>query len=338
MFEKLNEQQHYVEHENAVSSLAVSHSSLIASGEKGENPKIHIWDVHTLKTIHVFHGDHKSDVYLLEFIKDDSLLVTCSLRTNTPVVVYNVENRTIVFSYFFDELVRRIVPIFTEIQRYGESSEVTHRHTDKNFFLFSKHQCALIAQNDLHSNLSVQNMRKFGKLAEITAAVSYLVEAPTDESDEEESKNLVEQEGYKDEMVQATVVLLTGHVDGKVVRWDNLKPVKELAHYDAAVVEITFLKHFIVVATENGIIDLRSTDFSTKLRRLDIRRFAYKLMSNSIKNLVITHSSVYFNTYGGDFIKLKLIVNPAESGKDVSITLRVACSNTGKKEEEHRHV
>ena len=116
LFEKLNEQQHYIEHENSISSLAVSHSSFIASGESGENPKIHIWDVYTLKTIHTFQGDHKSEVYLLEFIKDDSLLVTCSLRTNTPVVVYNVESRSIVFSYFSDELIRKAVPDYTNVQ------------------------------------------------------------------------------------------------------------------------------------------------------------------------------------------------------------------------------
>lgn len=329
LFEKLNEQQHYVEHENAVTSLAVSHSSLIASGEKGDNPRIHIWDVHTLKTIHVFQGDHKSDVYILEFINEDKLLVSCSLRTNTPIVVYNVENRSIFFSYCFEELVRQIVPIFTYIQPI-DSREITHKYTAKDFFVFSKNQCALIVQHDLHSNLSVQNMRKFDKLAEITAAVSYISEefSPT-----AEIKN---DDGYKDDQVQ-TVVLLTGHIDGKVVRWDNLRPVRELANYSSAIVEITFIKNIIIVATEEGIIELRSMDFSVKHRKLDIKNFAYKLMSNHIKNLVITSNSIYFNTYGGDFIKLKLIIAPTDS-KDLSITLRVVYFQLGKKKKEHCHV
>ena len=71
-----------------------------------------------------------------------------------------------------------------------------------------------------------------------------------------------------------------------------------------------------------GIIEIRKMDFTTKYRKLDIRNFAYKLMSNSIKNLVITTSSIYFNTYGGDFIKLKLVITENDS-KDYSITLRV---------------
>jgi hypothetical protein len=143
-------------------------------------------------------------------------------------------------------------------------------------------------------------------------------------------------DGYKDDQVQ-TVVLITGHIDGKVVRWDNLRPIRELANFGSAVVEITFIKNIIIVATEEGIIELRSMDFSVKHRKLDIKNFAYKLMSNSIKNLVITSSSIYFNTYGGDFIKLKLLISPNDS-KDISITLRVKLFHPGKKKKEHRHV
>lgn len=64
-----------------------------------------------MKTIHIFQGEHKSDIYLLEFIKEDTYLVSCSLRYNTPVVVHDVESRTVVFSYWVDEFVREIVPI-----------------------------------------------------------------------------------------------------------------------------------------------------------------------------------------------------------------------------------
>lgn len=113
LYEKLNEQEHYIEHKNPICSLAVSSGALIASAEKGDEPKIHLWDIHTLKTIHVFSGEHKADIYLLEFIKDDRYLVSCSLRSNTPVVVHDIETRTMVFSYFVDEFVRQIVPIMS---------------------------------------------------------------------------------------------------------------------------------------------------------------------------------------------------------------------------------
>lgn len=113
LYERLNEQQHYIEHANQIGCLAVSKNTMVASGEKGDNPKIHVWDIHTLKTIHIFSGEHKSDIYLLEFIKNDTYLVSCSLRSNTPIVVHDIENRTVVFSYWVDEFVRQIVPVVT---------------------------------------------------------------------------------------------------------------------------------------------------------------------------------------------------------------------------------
>lgn len=86
------------------------------------------------------------------------------------------------------------------------------------------------------------------------------------------------------------------------------------------------------MATAEGTIELYSLDFQKKFRRLDIRNFAYKLISNSIKNIVVTSSSIYFNTYGGDFIKLKLILGEAqESG--ASITFRVDQINSRRKDE-----
>lgn len=185
LYERLNEQQHYVEHENAISSLAVSQSSFIASGEKGEDPKIHLWDVHTLKTIHVFQGNHKSDVYLLEFIKKDKYLVSCSLRTNTPVVVYDVKTRTVVFSYWVDELVRQVVPIYTKIQSF-ESHKVTHKYTAKNFILLSKFKAYYIKQNDLQSVLGLQNMKRFESLTEITAGISYIEKSADERTSKKE--------------------------------------------------------------------------------------------------------------------------------------------------------
>jgi hypothetical protein len=119
-----------------------------------------------------------------------------------------------------------------------------------------------------------------------------------------------------------TLILITGHKDGKIVRWEGLVPSKILVRSTSAVVDIAVIKDFSVVATAEGIIELYSLDFQKKFRRLDIRNFAYKLISNSIKNIVVTGSSIYFNTYGGDFIKLKLVLGEAqESG--ASITFRV---------------
>lgn len=109
-------------------------------------------------------------------------------------------------------------------------------------------------------------------------------------------------------------------------------PVKVLSRSTSAIVDLAIIKNFVAVASAEGVIELFTLSFQQKLRRLDIRSFAYKLSSNSIKNLVVTHNSLYFNTYGGDFIKLKLIVTQSEDSK-MAVTFRVGLGHNRTSEE-----
>lgn len=128
------------------------------------------------------------------------------------------------------------------------------------------------------------------------------------------------------------LILITGHQDGKIVQWDDLVPQKVLAKCTSAVIDLAILKNFVAVASADGVIELFSLSFQKKLRRLDLKSFSYKLISNSIKNLVVTHNSLYFNTYGGDFIKLKLTLTQSEDSELV-VTFRVVLCLLGQKEE-----
>jgi hypothetical protein len=128
------------------------------------------------------------------------------------------------------------------------------------------------------------------------------------------------------------LILITGHQDGKIVQWEDLVPVKVLSRSTSAIVDLAIIKNFVAVASAEGVIELFTLSFQQKLRRLDIRSFAYKLSSNSIKNLVVTHNSLYFNTYGGDFIKLKLIVTQSEDSK-MTVTFRVGLAHNRTSEE-----
>lgn len=96
-------------------------------------------------------------------------------------------------------------------------------------------------------------------------------------------------------------------------------------------VDLAIIKNFVAVASAEGVIELFTLSFQQKLRRLDIRSFAYKLCSNNIKNLVVTHNSLYFNTYGGDFIKLKLLVTQSAEDANLSVTFRVVLPDLGQK-------
>ena len=99
---KLKEQKHYCNHINRVTALASSshEKNLIASGDGDTtDPSIQIWDINTLNCLVEFKGHHKSDIYLLEFLKNDRFLGSCSLRSDTPIYVFDRVTREVVFSY-----------------------------------------------------------------------------------------------------------------------------------------------------------------------------------------------------------------------------------------------
>ena len=73
-------------------SLAVSSTNLIASGEYGNKPAIHIWDYNTLKSINIIKGIHDNGVMYMKFLYNDNFLATCSWRNNSQVIVYNIHN------------------------------------------------------------------------------------------------------------------------------------------------------------------------------------------------------------------------------------------------------
>lgn len=95
---KINEQTHYIHHDAEVSAVCVSKNGLVASGERGKNPSIHVWRVQDLKPIHILKGQHRCDIYLFAFVNNDKYLVSCGKRLDTSVIIYNLEDGSIVLS------------------------------------------------------------------------------------------------------------------------------------------------------------------------------------------------------------------------------------------------
>lgn len=108
--------------------------------------------------------------------------------------------------------------------------------------------------------------------------------------------------------------VVTGHVDGKVVLWQDLKLTSVLATYQGEVIDICLIRTFVAVATSEGVIELWTMAFDKCIKQIDLRKLSFKLHSNHIKNLVVTPTSFYFNTYGGDFIKVKLAFSQDKVG------------------------
>jgi hypothetical protein len=124
------------------------------------------------------------------------------------------------------------------------------------------------------------------------------------------------------------LLVVTGHVDGKVVLWQDLKLSSVLATYQGEIIDICLIRAFVAVATSEGVIELWTLAFDKCIRKIDLRALSFKLLSNHVKNLVVTPNSFYFNTYGGDFIKVKLqIVHEKIGGLTMSVKQEVRCKN-----------
>jgi WD40 repeat protein len=98
----IKKQRHYLNHTQEVISIAVStiDGSLIASGELGDRPEIHVWSRKTLETVRVIRGKHLQGVSLLQFTNDNRYLVSCSLAR--AVIVYDWSSGVVAVSTYLE--------------------------------------------------------------------------------------------------------------------------------------------------------------------------------------------------------------------------------------------
>ena len=100
------QQRHYVNHDKPVISCAVSHcnGSIVATGEIGDTPAIHIWNSRTLESLNIIKGLHTYGIHLLAFTNDDSMLVSCGLTQPSACIVYDWNSGEIVISTALERL------------------------------------------------------------------------------------------------------------------------------------------------------------------------------------------------------------------------------------------
>lgn len=133
---KINVQKHFNHHRNEVSALAVSSKGLVASGERGKNPCILLWNIFKREPIACLRNDHKDDIYLLSFINEEKFLVSCGLRLQPSVVVYDVETQEIVLTTFVDDFVRNVSTITYLVAEFNSLEDFDDLRP--YFFMFSR--------------------------------------------------------------------------------------------------------------------------------------------------------------------------------------------------------
>lgn len=261
---------------------------------------MHVWDLKTLKNKRVFKGYHKHDVYLLKFTNNDKFLIACGKRLSTPVIIYNIEDGSIVLSTQVREFVRKIVTVnnliggFHSLLGYKEyflDEESTLESSrsragefevlvDKYFVLISATGFYFFQSNEF----GVYETREY-LLADYTEDMD-LINCGSSFLINRENPKL---RAYADEE-QKTLVLLTGHRDGKVLVWnmqqDGIAFEKVLSDYKHEIIEIVQLESGIGIATEDSFIHLWDLDLKNALKYIDLSNMPLKLYSLKLKNLV----------------------------------------------------
>ncbi|CAF2961159.1 unnamed protein product [Rotaria sp. Silwood2] len=85
-------QKFYLKHTDDIISMAVhygeKYGNIVASGQIGENPTIHIWDPQTVKTLSVLSGKHKRGVCSLSFSTSGKLLLSVGVDAPYTIAVW----------------------------------------------------------------------------------------------------------------------------------------------------------------------------------------------------------------------------------------------------------
>ena len=109
---KLRVQRHYTGHENEVVSLCIGYEKdIVASGDKGQSASIHIWDVHSTKSIKQLHNLNIACANLLKFINHDNSLIVVDRRHNSPVYIFDVDSGELITSCQANSFIFDVVSI-----------------------------------------------------------------------------------------------------------------------------------------------------------------------------------------------------------------------------------
>ena len=112
LYPNLNVQKNYVRHCQAVSVLELSPcQKMVASGEMGSNPTIHLWEIKTLRTIATFKKVHKHSISFIKFTWEGKFLITVGERENAPVIILNIHTKEVLLSTYVESPIHNIITL-----------------------------------------------------------------------------------------------------------------------------------------------------------------------------------------------------------------------------------
>lgn len=141
MNQKSRLQKFYQNHTSTITSMAVHPTEhIVATGDQGEVPVIHLWDSQTMTTISILSGFHRRAVTHLQFSPNGNWLVSVGQDNFHSIAVYDWRNEHIVthslgfsqnsFDISFNPVGNGLVHCGDEIIRFWEINGLNISHFD----------------------------------------------------------------------------------------------------------------------------------------------------------------------------------------------------------------
>ena len=89
---KIGEQSFYREHTDDIISLAINHNpkfkNIVATGQIGVDPEIHVWDAMSKQTLSTLKGFHKIGISALNFSCTGKFLVSLGVDSQFSLAIW----------------------------------------------------------------------------------------------------------------------------------------------------------------------------------------------------------------------------------------------------------
>ena len=205
---------------------------MVASGELGKKPAIHVWDCTSLQNIAILKGIHNSGIYLLCFLKNNEFIVSCGVRPNSPLLIYNIRDGDLVLSTYLHGSaldLRQIKPYFwSKAEPDGKYEE----SKSNSFIVCTENDMHLFTYEGGGFNTGELKISDFKLGSSITCCLAL-----------EENKS-----------TQKKLKILTGHENGKVILWEDMQSKRELEDYKNAIVDMIFSDTVVVIVTSPNMV------------------------------------------------------------------------------------
>ncbi|EGR31153.1 hypothetical protein IMG5_116830 [Ichthyophthirius multifiliis] len=303
-YPKLFEQKHYLEHDNEVLSMCVSkNSSLVASGEIAQNnPAIHLWDSNTLQNLGVIKGIHQKGIHLLQFFKGDEYLASCGIRTNSPILIYNVKDFTLVLSTLINEFAFELIGIDNYSQEYVIKKQNSNQQDNNDFFNYdnsfivcSGQQIVLFHYFDGNFITHDIKLEDFYIFEELNCATCVRIPASSKISYQGTTENLI--------------IIVSGHKNGLVCIWQNFDHEKNIQLQDHDIVSIVNFDYGILIGTINSQIYLWNISMEMQLHQINFEQsqLPLQLISYEIVQIKSYKRKSFIVTREGDVVQVDFL-------------------------------